>query len=55
MNTVDVELIFEWNENVGQCAGYCDSDYAGDLDKRPSMTGYVFTLAKAPVSWKSTL
>ena len=41
---------------VGQhVVGYCDSDYAGDLDKRRSTTGYVFTLAKAPVSWKSTL
>ncbi|XP_048229447.1 uncharacterized protein LOC125369967 [Ricinus communis] len=35
--------------------GYCDSDYAGDMDKRRSTTGFVFTLAKAPVSWKSTL
>ncbi|XP_057982245.1 uncharacterized protein LOC131167456 [Malania oleifera] len=35
--------------------GYCDSDYAGYLDKRQSTTGYVFTLAKAPVSWRSTL
>ena len=41
---------------VGQhVVGYCDSDYAGDLDKRISTTGYVFTLTKAPVSWKSTL
>ena len=41
---------------VGQhVVGYCDSDYVGDLDKRRSTTGYVFTLAKAPVSWKSTL
>lgn len=32
-----------------------DSDYAGDLDKRRSTTGYVFTLAKGPVSWRSTL
>uniref|UniRef100_A0A3Q7IZP5 Reverse transcriptase Ty1/copia-type domain-containing protein n=1 Tax=Solanum lycopersicum TaxID=4081 RepID=A0A3Q7IZP5_SOLLC len=35
--------------------GYCDSDYAGDLDKRRSTSGYVFTIANAPVSWKSTL
>ena len=41
---------------VGQhVVGYCDSDYAGDLDKRRSTIGYVFTIAKAPVSWKSTL
>ncbi|GKC85932.1 hypothetical protein Tco_1141649 [Tanacetum coccineum] len=35
--------------------GYCDSDYAGYLDKRRSTTGYLFTLAKPPISWKSTL
>ena len=41
---------------VGQhVVGYFDSNYASDLDKRRSTTGYVFTLAKAPVSWKSTL
>ncbi|KAG9458815.1 hypothetical protein H6P81_003323 [Aristolochia fimbriata] len=55
-NTVDVGLAFERDESLGQCiVGYCDSDYAGDLDKRRSTTGYLFTLAKAPVSWKSTL
>ncbi|KAL5850870.1 hypothetical protein ACOSQ4_008883 [Xanthoceras sorbifolium] len=56
LNTVDVGLMFERDEKNGQyVVGYCDSDYAGDLDKRRSTTGYVFTLAKAPVSWKSTL
>jgi len=55
-NTLDVGLTFEQDESLGQCiVGYCDSDYAGDLDKRRSTTGYLFTLAKAPVSWKSTL
>ncbi|KAE8665322.1 Detected protein of unknown function [Hibiscus syriacus] len=54
--TVDVGLVFEQDEALGQCTvGYVDSDYAGDLDKRRSTTGYLFTLAKAPVSWKSTL
>ncbi|KAG8484503.1 hypothetical protein CXB51_023752 [Gossypium anomalum] len=32
-----------------------DSDYAGDLDQRRSTTGYVFTFAGRPISWKSTL
>jgi ribonuclease HI len=35
--------------------GYVDSDYAGDLDKRRSTTGYVFTMAGGSVSWRSTL
>ncbi|KAH9714593.1 hypothetical protein KPL71_020713 [Citrus sinensis] len=35
--------------------GYVDSDFAGDLDKRKSTTGYVFTLARAAVSWVSKL
>ena len=32
-----------------------DSDYAGDLDSRKSMTGYVFRFAGGPICWKSTL
>ena len=54
--TLDVGLIFKKDDMVGQhVVGYCDSDYAGDLDNRRSTTVYVFTLVKASVSWKSTL
>ncbi|GKC52308.1 retrovirus-related pol polyprotein from transposon TNT 1-94 [Tanacetum coccineum] len=53
-NMVDVGLVFEHGSSQW-VAGYCDSDYAGYLDKRRSTRGYVFTLAKAPISWKSTL
>ena len=35
--------------------GYVDSDYAADLDKRRSLTGYVFTVGGCAVSWKATL
>ena len=35
--------------------GYVDSDYAGDLDQRRSLTGYVFQINGCTVSWKSTL
>jgi len=34
--------------------GYVDSDYAGDLDKRRSLTGYVFTIGGYAVSWKAS-
>ncbi|XP_061357835.1 secreted RxLR effector protein 161-like [Gastrolobium bilobum] len=35
--------------------GYCDSDYAADLDKRRSLTGFVFTMGGNVVSWKCNL
>jgi len=35
--------------------GYCDADYAGDLDQRRSMMGYVFTVAECVISWKAEL
>ncbi|KAH9733975.1 hypothetical protein KPL71_017220 [Citrus sinensis] len=52
--TVDVGLLFK--KDCGQqCVGYCDSDFARDLDKRRSTTGYVFTLGGGPISWRSIL
>ena len=53
--TVDVSLLFERDDTLGQgVIGYVDSDYTGDLDKRRSTTGYVFTFTGGPISWKST-
>jgi hypothetical protein len=33
--------------------GYCDADYAGDVDTRRSTTGYTFIYAGAAISWQS--
>jgi hypothetical protein len=34
--------------------GYSDSDFARDVDDRKSTSGYVFTLAREAISWKSS-
>ncbi|KAH9670185.1 BED-type domain-containing protein [Citrus sinensis] len=52
--TIDVGLLLK-KDCSQQCVGYCDSDFAGDLDKRRSTTGYVFTLNGDPISWRSIL
>eukprot|EP00253_Pinus_taeda_P019549 PITA_19549 len=44
-----------FNGSEGSVYGYVDVDYAGDLDKRRSTTGYVFTLAGGTTSWMSKL
>jgi hypothetical protein len=33
--------------------GYCDADYAGDLDTRRSTTGYIFTVGGGAITWAS--
>jgi len=35
--------------------GYTNADYASDLDKRRSSTGYVFQLWNSTISWKTNL
>lgn len=35
--------------------GYSDSDYSKDLDKRRSVTGFVFRFGGTAISWKSGL
>lgn len=37
----------------GKLIGYVDADYAADLDRRRSISGYVFT-PNNNISWKST-
>ena len=41
-------------EKISIC-GFCDSDYAADLDKRRSISGYCFTFGGNLISWKSSL
>ncbi|KAG8501848.1 hypothetical protein CXB51_004653 [Gossypium anomalum] len=51
--TTDVCLQFGRTEDG--VIGYVDADFAGDLDRRRSLTGYVFTIGGCAISWKATL
>lgn len=42
-------------ESNSKLMGFCDADYAGDLDGRRSTTGYVFKYGSSPISWLSKL
>eukprot|EP00253_Pinus_taeda_P034234 PITA_34234 len=44
-----------YNRSSEFVCGYVDSNFAGDLDKRRSTSGYVFTLAGGAISWMSKL
>ena len=52
--STDVYLVFKGQKNCG-VVGYVDSNYAGDLDKRRSLTGYIFIVFRCTISWKVTL
>lgn len=50
----DLCLLFTKDKEF-RVTGYYDSDYAADLDKRRSISGYVFTVGGNTVSWKASL
>ena len=52
--THDFGILFDQRAST-EAMGYVDSNYAGDLDSRKSMTGYVFRFAGGPICRKSTL
>lgn len=54
--TVDFGLLFDKNSvKTNDVIGFVDSDYAGNLDKRRSLSGYMFFLCGSAVSWKASL
>ncbi|BFG14424.1 hypothetical protein CerSpe_006980 [Prunus speciosa] len=48
-------IMFEKQKENAGVLGYVGADYAGDLDKRRSTFGYVFTCAGGPISWRALL
>ena len=43
------------NDSKLQVRDFVDADFAGDPDKRKSLTGFAFTLGEDLISWKSNL
>ena len=49
--SIDKGLVFSSNaENSSSIKGYCDSDFATNLDKRRSLSGYIFTIGENVIS-----
>ena len=52
--TSDIGLVFD-KTTTNDVVGFVDSDYGGDLNRRRSLSGYIFTLCNGAISWKATL
>ena len=50
-----ISVCLQFGRNRYGVVQYVNSDYVGDLDKRRSLTGYVFTIGGCAISWKATL
>ncbi|XP_074326671.1 secreted RxLR effector protein 161-like [Apium graveolens] len=50
--TMDYGLLYHYL-NEFKLVGYCDSDWAGDIDDRKSTTEYVFFIGDTSFSWSS--
>ena len=54
--TLDHGLVYgKSKQEVYEVRGYVDSNFAGDLDRRNSISGYLFMLENCLISWKLTL
>lgn len=51
--TPELGLVFGAGENGLELRGFCDVNYAGDVDIRRSTTVYVFVLGGGGVAWTS--
>lgn len=50
--TANARLVFNKSGN-SELIGYCDADWASDIDSRRSVTGYVFLYQGAAISWNT--
>lgn len=50
-DTKDYGIFYKSNSSNTDLIGYCDADYANDLETRRSITGYVFLKNEGAVTW----
>jgi len=55
VTTHDLGLLYRRQPGTVSLAGYCDADFAGDLDNRRSTSGYAYLSGGATISWASKL
>ena len=54
--TAKLILIYKTDgKKICKVSGYYDSYFGGDLDKRRSISSYIFTIGGNTISWKSSL
>ncbi len=53
--TRDIGITFGADNSNFDLIGYCDADYAADIDTRKSTSGFLCCLGNSPVSWASRL
>jgi hypothetical protein len=52
-NTLDYGITYTRGDNI--VYGYCDADFAGDIDTRRSTTAYAFIMNNGVLSWSSRM
>lgn len=53
IGTRDLGILYKSSANESELVGYCDADFARDMDTRRSTTGYVFSVANNLITWSS--
>lgn len=53
--TSNIGLVFDGDKfTSGDVVGFTDSDYGGNLDRRRSLSSYIFTLCGGCISWRAS-